>query len=69
MGEKFKLKKQADIKGITEKQLCERAVENNGGNIFKAAIELGVYPNAVRYHLNATDENEHDITEAANEQR
>lgn len=50
--EKDKLKKQADDKNITVRELCKQAKAACNGNEFRAAMSLGVYPNTIRYHLN-----------------
>ncbi len=45
-----RLAKIAKAKGMTVKALVEQALAESGGNEFKAAVSLGVYPNAIRYH-------------------
>lgn len=44
----------AKKQGITTKEFCKRAVAKYG-TAYKAAAKLGVYENAIRYHLNKPD--------------
>jgi hypothetical protein len=45
-----KLKKLADEKQVTVRQLCEQAKAEHKTELL-AAMSLGVYPNTIRYHL------------------
>jgi hypothetical protein len=45
-----KLAKLARERKISIQKLIENALAENKGNEFKAAMSLGVYPNALRYH-------------------
>ncbi len=46
------LKTKAKAKGITVRRLVELELAKHGGNIRETAIALGVYDNAIRFHLN-----------------
>jgi hypothetical protein len=45
-----RLAKIAKAKGLTIKALIDQALAENGGSDYRAAVALGVYPNAIRYH-------------------
>lgn len=44
------IQKLAQEKGLTPRELCQRAFNEFGSEI-KAAWSLGVYPNTIRHHL------------------
>ncbi len=52
-----RLKQLAADQGISVQLLVKQTVEKCGTEV-KAAVELGVYPNTIRYHLRKLNESE-----------
>jgi hypothetical protein len=50
MARPSKLEKMAKARQISLEKLISEALAAANGNEFKAAMALGVYPNALRYH-------------------